>query len=634
VEHQGKAVLNRGTKLGTYAIERLIGVGSMGAVYEGVQSATGKRFAIKVLSPALAAVPTARARFMKEATLTAGLRHAHVIEVADVGEDAGHCYFVMELLEGEDLSHRLGRSGPLSAAEAADILRPVCNAIAEAHRRGITHRDLKPSNIFLAIRERRLHPVVLDFGIANDGVGESPGDVAGAVAGVATQRAVFGTPYYLAPEQVRDHQAASAASDQHALGVILYECLTGKPPYGGDSLEEVFRAIVAGNPAPPSTRRPDLPQSMDSVVRRALNSDPKRRFASVAELGLALYPFASKAAAATPEPYRRPPTSPAIAVEAATPSLFVKTLTPEVEALDSAWFEAGESPPESEADQAIDSEPPLPTDPPEAFETVANGRGKWAFKREWIGAAGDVAKRVWIGAAGGVAKRVWIGAAGGVAIASLALVLVVTRGSASGPPQATATPALVQIAPEPAKPVIEEPPVEPMPAAAVVRPPARAPAPSDSPAPALPAATPSQALAATAPTPAPSEPPAPAPSEPPPAAPSALPAAAPSELPPPVPAERPTAARSERPTPTPSERPTPAPSERPTAARSERPTPVRERPAPVPSEPSASASAPSEPSASGDGSAGEGKPRARKSVEKPRARAGGVRLQNGVPLLD
>ena len=247
-------------------------------------------------------------------------------------------------------------------------MRPVCDAVAEAHRRGITHRDLKPSNIFLAIREGRLHPVVLDFGIANDGEGASPGDAAGAVP---RRKAVFGTPYYLAPEQVGDHQAAGAASNQHALGVILYECLTGKPPYGGDSLEEVFRAIVAGNPAPPSTRRPDVPQSMDAVVRRALNSDPKRRFASVAELGLALYPFASKSTGATPEPYRRPPTSPAIAVEASTPSLFVRTLTPEVEALDGAWFEAGESPEESsgevtippiEAGAALDSEPPLPTD--------------------------------------------------------------------------------------------------------------------------------------------------------------------------------------------------------------------------------------------------------------------------------
>ena len=116
MEQQGKAALDRGTKLGTYGIERLIGVGSMGAVYEGVHRETGKRFAIKVLSPALAASPAARARFLKEAKLTAGLRHPNIVDVTDVGEDAGHSYLVMELLEGEDLAQRLRRSGPLSAA--------------------------------------------------------------------------------------------------------------------------------------------------------------------------------------------------------------------------------------------------------------------------------------------------------------------------------------------------------------------------------------------------------------------------------------------------------------------------------------------------------------------------------------
>ena len=590
VEQLGKAALDRGTKLGKYGIERLIGVGSMGAVYEGVHRETGKRFAIKVLSPALAAAPAARARFLKEARLTAGLRHPNIVDVTDVGEDGGHSYLVMELLEGEDLSQRLRRSGPLSAAWAADILRPVCNAVAEAHRRGITHRDLKPSNIFLAIREGRLHPVILDFGIAMDGDGASPADPAGAVS---TKRAVLGTPYYLAPEQVADHQVASAASDQHALGVILYECLTGKPPYGGDTLEEVLRAIVAGNPAPPSTRRSDVPQSLDAVVRRALNSDPKRRFASVAELGLGLYPFASKGAGAKPEPYRRPPTSPAIDVEASTPSPFVRTLTPEVEALDGAWFAAGETPHEItgevvmpspiEADAAVEAEPPLPTDLPQAFENAASGKGKRAF------------------------RRLWIGAAGGVALASLALVLVVTRGSASGPPvPPPAAQALVEIAP--ARVVVEEPPVEPMPAAAAVR--APAPAPSE-PLPAAPtAAAPTAAAPSEEPTPAP---PAPAPSAP---APSEALAAT---VPAPAPREPLAPAPSVAPAPAPTELPAPAPSARPT---------------PAPSELAAAVPAPAEPPAPADVPAAAEKSRARKSVEKPRARAGGVRMKNGVPLLD
>src|SRR5580765_5924323 len=167
VEQQGTAVLETGTRLGKYTLERLIGVGSMGAVYEG-HAGDGKRFAIKVLTPALAAIPTARARFLREAKLASRVRHAHVVEVTEVREDAGQCFLVMELLEGEDLAGRLRRSGRLSPVETAEIMLPVCDAVSAAHRQGITHRDLKPSNIFLATRgqEGRLHPVVLDFGIA------------------------------------------------------------------------------------------------------------------------------------------------------------------------------------------------------------------------------------------------------------------------------------------------------------------------------------------------------------------------------------------------------------------------------------------------------------------------------------
>ena len=127
----------------------------MGAVYEGVHTETGERFAIKVLSPALAAVPAARARFLKEAKLTARVRHPHIVEVTDVGEDAGQSYFVMEMLEGEDLSSRLAAApGRCPPRETVDIMLPVCDARGGGPPRGITHRDLKPSNIFLTIRDR------------------------------------------------------------------------------------------------------------------------------------------------------------------------------------------------------------------------------------------------------------------------------------------------------------------------------------------------------------------------------------------------------------------------------------------------------------------------------------------------
>ena len=391
MEHQGKAALDRGTKLGKYGIERLIGVGSMGAVYEGVHREIGKRFAIKVLSPALAAAPTARARFLKEARLTAGLRHPHIVDVTRRrrGRRA-------KLLR--DGAARGG--GPLAPAPARPGRSPPrrprtsCGPSATRWRRltDAASRTATSSRRTSSSRSARgdLHPVVLDFGIAKDGEGASPGGRrrrGGRRSGRCSERRSTSPP-----NRSRDHQAASAASDQHALGVILYECLTGKPPYGGDSLEEVLRAIVAGNPAPPSTRRSDVPQSLDAVVRRALNSDPKRRFASVAELGLALYPFASKGPpAATPEPYRRPPTSPAIRRRGLDAKPVRADADPRgggagrrvVRGRGVAARDLGESTiPPIEASPALDSEPPLPRDltREQASRPRRTARRKRAFK--------------------------------------------------------------------------------------------------------------------------------------------------------------------------------------------------------------------------------------------------------------
>jgi serine/threonine protein kinase len=506
VERQGTAVLDRGTRLGKYEIERLVGVGSMGAVYEGVHRATGERFAIKVLSPLLAAVPAARARFLKEAKLTERVRHPHIINVTDVGEDGGHSYLVMEMLEGADLSSRLDGFGSLAPAETVDIMLPVCDAVAEAHACGVTHRDLKPSNIFLAVRDGKPRPVVVDFGIAKDEDAASTWDGGGAGP---TRRPVFGTPYYLAPEQIVDHRAAGPASDQHALGVILYECLTGQPPYRGDSVEKLFRAITAGKPIPPSTREPDLPDGLDAVVLRALETEPNKRFESVAELGRALRPFASKSAVAVPGSYQRKPSSPAIEVEASTPSPFRRTLTPEVETLSEPWFEAAETQAPQDGAEAV----ALP-----ALESTTEPEP-------------DAEPPLWTQAAPRklAAQRIWIGAAAGVVVAVLALVLVATRGSSSAAHSPQATP------PPPAEVVVH-----------------------------------------------------------------AEPAAVKPTAPPPVPATPPAAATAPVPVPEPV-------------------TAVAEEPPPAPSTVPAAA----------------GMARARKSADRPRARASdGIRMHNGVPLLD
>jgi len=140
---EAASILEAGTRLGNYEIRRLIGLGSMSAIYEGTRPDTGKRVALKVLSPKRATMPGARARFLTEAKLTARVRHAHIVDVIEVGEDGERSYLAMEMLEGEDLGRRLRHASFLSAAETADILVPVCEAVAAAHASGIVHRDLK-----------------------------------------------------------------------------------------------------------------------------------------------------------------------------------------------------------------------------------------------------------------------------------------------------------------------------------------------------------------------------------------------------------------------------------------------------------------------------------------------------------
>jgi serine/threonine protein kinase len=334
--------LRAGTTLGHYSVVRRIGAGAMGAVYEGARDGTGDRVALKVLDPRFAAVARARDRFLAEAKIAERLHHPNIVAVTEAGDDDGRPFLVMELLGGEDLAQRLERSRPIPAEAAADILIPVCGAIAAAHAAGVTHRDLKPHNIFLAQPSET--PKVLDFGIAMaEGVvpAETKTDDAAGVVG---------SPCYLAPEQVGNGSAAGPASDQYALAVIAYECLTGQRPFDGETLDAVLAAIAAGAPRPPTALQPELPAELEAIVLRAMSRQPSERFASVTELGRALLPFASpkvrlawETTFGSPDakvngtpgegeeraPRRRSLSSPAIQVEAATKSPFVRTLPPE-----------------------------------------------------------------------------------------------------------------------------------------------------------------------------------------------------------------------------------------------------------------------------------------------------------------
>jgi serine/threonine-protein kinase len=273
-----------GTTLGKYRIIRFVGEGGMGAVYEGLHIDIGKRVAIKTISPALAAIPEARARFLLEAQLTSRVRHPHTVDVTDVGMEAGQVFLVMEYLEGEDLAKHLRRRGPLPVEDLVDIALPILAAVAAAHEEGIVHRDLKPQNIFLAqMRDGSIHPKVLDFGIS-----KRP-----ASSAITSSGMILGSPSYFAPEQVSDQKAISPASDQYALGVILYECVTGLLPFAGSNLAAIFQAIASGSCQPAKVIRPDLPEEFERVITRAMSLAPGDRYPSVKEMGRALLEFAS-----------------------------------------------------------------------------------------------------------------------------------------------------------------------------------------------------------------------------------------------------------------------------------------------------------------------------------------------------
>jgi eukaryotic-like serine/threonine-protein kinase len=279
--------LPEGSILGKYRIQRLLGTGGMGSVYEAVHTEMGKTVALKVLREEAATEPQARARFLREAAASSRIQHPHVVNVIDYGAEGALPFIVMQLLRGEDLSGRLDRSpGGLEVTEAADILLAVCAGVFAAHQAGVIHRDIKPKNIFLArLSPDEISPKVLDFGISK------MEDLLASVV-LTDPGSLMGTTHYLTPEQVAG-RPVDVRTDQHALGVVLYECLTGRRPYDGDSARAILRNIETGTFLPPSRLRGDLPPALEVIVLRAMAHAPAQRFPSSHALGAALLPFAS-----------------------------------------------------------------------------------------------------------------------------------------------------------------------------------------------------------------------------------------------------------------------------------------------------------------------------------------------------
>jgi len=265
-----------GRELGAYRLGRRLGAGGIGAVYAATHVRTGRAYAVKVLLPDAADDATSAARFRREAEALAAVGHAGIVAVHDFDvTDDGVAYLVMDKLEGEDLDARLAR-GPLSLAATQDLLHQVGSALATAHDAGILHRDLKPSNVFLARRpgspERA---VLLDFGLAKLMEGEH--------AKLTATGATMGTPMYMSPEQAQG-LPVDRRTDVYALGAVLFECLTGRPPFDGPHVTAILAKVLTAPPPRLRDWNPELPRALDDVIVRALAKDPSERPASVPAL--------------------------------------------------------------------------------------------------------------------------------------------------------------------------------------------------------------------------------------------------------------------------------------------------------------------------------------------------------------
>ncbi len=271
--------------MGKYRLERELGSGGMGVVLEATHVALGQTVAVKLLNAQHAQSAEVVARFLREARIAATLPSDHIARVSDVGTtEAGIPYIVMERLVGRDLDAELAQRGKLPVSEAVDLMLEACEGVAMAHAHGLVHRDLKPANLFLA--ERPLRPrvlKVLDFGLSKDDNNKQ-----GALTGTET---VFGTPQYMSPEQIQSARNVDARSDQHALAMILYEMLTGQPPYSAESVTQLI-VVIATRP-PPHARnvRPEVPVELDEALVRAMAKPAPDRFADLGAFARAIAPF-------------------------------------------------------------------------------------------------------------------------------------------------------------------------------------------------------------------------------------------------------------------------------------------------------------------------------------------------------
>jgi len=277
-----------------YRVEKVLGRGGMGVVVAATHVELDQRVALKFLLPDAMDNMEVVERFAREARAAVKIESEHVARVIDVGKlENGLPYMVMEYLNGRDLAALLDDRGKLSVEDTLDYVLQACEAIAQAHALGIIHRDLKPANLFVTTRPDGTTSIkVLDFGISKVSLsGASPAEMS-----LTQTAAIMGSPTYMSPEQMRASRDVDPRADIWALGVILYELLTGQPPFVGSTMPELCASILKDPPEPIRNVMPDVPAPLEASILRCLEKNPAARFANIAELTGALVEFAPKRA--------------------------------------------------------------------------------------------------------------------------------------------------------------------------------------------------------------------------------------------------------------------------------------------------------------------------------------------------
>lgn len=263
---------------GRYRLESRLGEGGMGQIWRAEHLVLGAPVAVKIIDRDMSKDEEGLARFTREAQSAAALRSPHVVQIFDYGIDEGLPYIVMELLEGETLAQRIKRLQRLTPADTARLLTHVARAISRAHEAGVVHRDLKPENVFLVQNEDAEIAKVLDFGVAK---------VSAATLGPKGERtrtgSLLGTPFYMSPEQAQGNREVDFRTDLWALGVIAFECLTGKRPFESDGLGDLVLSICV-RPIPIPSEIGPVPVGFDEWFARATAREPEARFQSAREL--------------------------------------------------------------------------------------------------------------------------------------------------------------------------------------------------------------------------------------------------------------------------------------------------------------------------------------------------------------